>query len=403
MPSRQPSFRGNSDDLSQFERLVASRRRSEERELALRDWERYKLARQAAYVQDSKNKRARTSAFTKRGVWTKGDYVKSLTTPAIDLSGATFKDLCVGYVDLRGVRLDDASFLLDQMAWCAMKGAKLVRASLVGAKMPFMRLMEADLRGAVLDGADLRNADLTSANLGSASLRGAHLTGSILEMANLVGADVEGAELGGSRVYGLSAWDLRGRPASSLDLVVTPAGAPAVTADDLRVAQFLYLLMNNPNIRDVLDTVTRKVVLILGRFTEQRKKVLDALRAALRTRGLVPVLFDFGKPGDRDVTETVTLLARIARFVVADLTDPASIPQELQAIAPDVVVPIRLIIAAGQTPYSMSSDLRKYHWVLPPYRYTNETELLANLQREVIDVAEAKRIEIERARADANW
>jgi len=67
-----------------------------------------------------------------------------------------------------------------------------------------------------------------------------------------------------------------------------------------------------------------KVVLILGRFSEERKPILDALREALRARRYVPILFDFSGPESRDTTETVTLLARMARFVVADLTDPGS-------------------------------------------------------------------------------
>jgi hypothetical protein len=36
-------------------------------------------------------------------------------------------------------------------------------------------------------------------------------------------------------------------------------------------------------------------------------------------------------PQNRDFTEAVRTLAGISRFIVADLTDPASIPQELQA------------------------------------------------------------------------
>ena len=36
----------------------------------------------------------------------------------------------------------------------------------------------------------------------------------------------------------------------------------------------------------------------------------------------------------RDITETVTLLARMARFFIADLAEPSSIPKELEAIAP---------------------------------------------------------------------
>ena len=37
------------------------------------------------------------------------------------------------------------------------------------------------------------------------------------------------------------------------------------------MAQFVYLLLNNAKIRDVIDTVTAKAVLILGRFKGERK------------------------------------------------------------------------------------------------------------------------------------
>jgi hypothetical protein len=47
-------------------------------------------------------------------------------------------------------------------------------------------------------------------------------------------------------------------------------------------------------------------------------------------------MFDFDVPEGLNITETVTLLARIARFVVADVTEPSSIPQELATIAPGV-------------------------------------------------------------------
>ena len=38
-------------------------------------------------------------------------------------------------------------------------------------------------------------------------------------------------------------------------------------------------------------------------------------------------------------------LAHLARFIIADITDPRSIPQELQAIVPDLAVPVQPIIA----------------------------------------------------------
>ena len=85
------------------------------------------------------------------------------------------------------------------------------------------------------------------------------------------------------------------------------------------------------------------------------------------------------------------------------MTDPASIPHELQAIAPDVAVPIRLVVAEGHKPYAMSRDLRKYHWVIKPFRYSSPEHLLARLRPDVIEVAEAKRVELAEERGDGDW
>jgi hypothetical protein len=110
------------------------------------------------------------------------------------------------------------------------------------------------------------------------------------------------------------------------NLVITREGESEVTVDNIEVAQFVYLLLHNEKIRNVLDMITTKAVLILGRFTEGRKNILDALQEELRRRDYLPILFDFEKSIGRDITETVSLLARMARFVVADITDAKSIP-----------------------------------------------------------------------------
>lgn len=39
-----------------------------------------------------------------------------------------------------------------------------------------------------------------------------------------------------------------------------------IAVDDVEVAQFIYLLINNEKIRNAINTVTSKTVLILGRF-----------------------------------------------------------------------------------------------------------------------------------------
>ena len=43
-----------------------------------------------------------------------------------------------------------------------------------------------------------------------------------------------------------------------------------------------------------------------GRFTDERKAVLDALREELRKRDYLPILFDFAAPATRDISETVS-------------------------------------------------------------------------------------------------
>ena len=75
-------------------------------------------------------------------------------------------------------------------------------------------------------------------------------------------------------------------------------------------------------------------MLILGRFTVERKAVLEAMRAALRKLGYVPIIFDFQPPSNRDLTETVSTLAHLAKFIIADITSPRSIPQELATVIP---------------------------------------------------------------------
>ena len=161
-------------------------------------------------------------------------------------------------------------------------------------------------------------------------------------------------------------------------------------------------MLNNKKIRNVINTITSKAVLILGRYTDKRKAVLNAIREELRKRNYLPIVFDFELPARQNLTETVTLLARMARFIIADLTDPSSIPQELQAIIPTVRVPIQPLLLEGSSLYSMFKDFdpRDYHWVLPVYRYKEPEQLLAKLA-DVIAPAEGKADALEKRRREA--
>jgi hypothetical protein len=184
-------------------------------------------------------------------------------------------------------------------------------------------------------------------------------------------------------------------------LVITKENEPEITVDNIEVAQFIYLMLNNEKVRDVIDTITSKAVLILGRFTDERKAALDALREELRKRNYLPILFDFSVPATRDITETVSLLARMARFVVADITDAKSIPQELAVIVPDLPsVPVQPLLLEGSDEYSMFEHFRRYPWVLETYRYASSERLIAGLSKHVIGPAEnyAQSVKLEKGR-----
>ena len=106
---------------------------------------------------------------------------------------------------------------------------------------------------------------------------------------------------------------------------------------------------------------------------------------------MTPILFDFKKPASKDITGTVETLARMARFVIADLTDPSSVPHELATVVPFLrttpVVPLRL---KGTVGYSMFDDLLAYdRWVLPVHYYETQESLIAELA-EVVSRAEER-------------
>jgi hypothetical protein len=167
--------------------------------------------------------------------------------------------------------------------------------------------------------------------------------------------------------------------------------------DNLEVAQFIYLLLNNERLRSIIDSITSKVVLILGRFTPARKVILDAIREELRNRGYTPVLFDFEKPNSRTTVETISTLAHMARFVIADMTDAKSVLQELQAIVPlSPSVVVQPLLLASQEEPGMFDFIRKFPWVLDTHRYADQKTLLAELDSGVIAPAEAMANELAR-------
>ena len=272
----------------------------------------------------------------------------------------------------------------------SLLGRRLVETDLNAAD-----LCQTDFRQADLSGADLSGANLRQANLSGANLRGANLSNAIL-----VGTDLTDADLTGCRIHGVSAWGLKLDGPSSRTWSSQAKDEPEITVDNIEVAQFIYLMLHNQKIRDVIDTITSKAVLILGRFTDERKAVLDALREELRKRNYLPILFDFEKPGAATRTRRshCSLGWRGSSLPISLML--RAVLQELRAIVPDLPsVPVQPIILATQEEPGMFDFYRNRPSFLSVHRYASQKQFLVDLEVMVIRPAELKLRELRELRA----
>jgi uncharacterized protein YjbI with pentapeptide repeats len=309
-----------------------------------------------------------------------------------DLRGANFMKAHLYEADFTGATLTGAKFY----------GAFLERAVLSGQRLAGEWFASAHLKDALLGGADLSAANLQDANLQGTDLRGAILRNTDLQRARLVDTQVEGADFGGSLVHGISVWSLAGTPAKQEGLRISTEGDSMVTVDDLDVAQFIHLLLKREKLRNVIQTITSRAVLILGRFTPERKAILDALAEELRGHRLLPVIFDFERSTQRDLAETIKILAGLSLFVIADVSDPRSVPLELQASVPGYGIPFVTIIHEDQRPFAMFDSLVKYDWVLTPVLTYRSAEVLRRVfKKAILNPALAKRDELVRRKSQS--
>jgi uncharacterized protein YjbI with pentapeptide repeats len=282
----------------------------------------------------------------------------------------------------RGNPLDGYDF-----SYTNFTGANLSGLFLRGANFHQAILAKANCSGAHFEDANFCRTDLYETDF-----RGAYFTGANLQGVQLAKTHLEGADLRGCNVYGLSAWDLflnKHTKQNGLRVAYQPGAlkkTEEVVVDSLDLAAFIYLTLNNRNIKRVFDATARQWVLLLGRFGK-RMPLLNCLRKQLTNRKYVPIIFDFSRPKHRDLIETVVLLAGMSAFVIVDITDPRSTPMELQAIAPTFGVPIVPIIRSNKREFGTFPALSKWFWVLPVVRYSTDKDLVKRLDSSIIKPA----------------
>jgi uncharacterized protein YjbI with pentapeptide repeats len=312
-----------------------------------------------------------------------------------NLGGAELASADLQEANLLGATAVEANFQEANLHKADLGFVDLTFASLDKANLTNARLWKADLTAAKLIEADLFAANLTMAILRETDCSEANLAEAILDYATLVETNLRQANLTGCSVCGLAAWNVELEGAKQANLVITIPSEPTIAVDTLEVAQFIYLLLNTRQIYEVITRITSNIVLILGRFTPERKPVLEAIRDGLRERHYTPLLFNFEKPVSRDISATLRPLARIARFIIADLTLHKSITQELRTLLPDTVISVQPLLNGSRKLYTIFPDFKQYPHVLPGYRYKGLADLQATLEEKIIKPAEEKAKELD--------
>lgn len=291
-----------------------------------------------------------------------------------------FRDSKILNSELVLVKLNDSQILFTEITNCNLKNSMLYNSI-----FDTCTIQKTDLTRTLFTSGKLINSDVTETQIRSVDFRNTQLTSNTFNR----------CDLSNSKIFGVSAWKLNLIDTIQEDLQISDSNEPKITIDNIEVAQFIYLLINNEKLRHVISTITSKVVLILGRFTADRMHVLNLLREELRHKNYLPVLFDFENSPNRDITETVTTLALLSKFIIADITDPKSIPQELSHIVPNMTsLPIQPIILAGHSEYGMFEHFQRYPWVLQTIEYIDDSDIKYNVLEQIILACEKKVIEL---------
>jgi len=175
----------------------------------------------------------------------------------IDFSNANFYESKLNRVDLSYSNLSYANLdyteAVESDFTCELYNATVRNASLIIC----------NFRGSNLSNTDFTNTNLSWGEFGQADISNSILINCNLTEAHFVDTNLEGACLDGSRIFGISSWRVNLANCSQNHLIITHKDEPTISVDDLEVAQFIYLIINNKKIKKVIDTLISKAVLII--------------------------------------------------------------------------------------------------------------------------------------------
>ncbi|MBN1697519.1 MAG: pentapeptide repeat-containing protein [Spirochaetales bacterium] len=296
-----------------------------------------------------------------------GKGMNKLDFCTIELSGASIHSAFA-----EGLNIQDAA-----ITDCLFEEGDFSRANFSNTIFKNTRFNKTILTDAVFNGASFINCNLNRVNLTNAEFCLKEITETV--------------------VYGVSAWDLKTCDEMrqsrliierTYDLYsdIIAAGKIPLMVDDIELAQFIYYLSDHKKVRNLLNILNARGVLLLGRFRDGGLERLYSMAAWLKKRGYTPMIYDFERPDILDNTETVVTMAGLSKMILADLSGP-SVPHELHAIFSSFRKPI--IAYCDNNAYSMFSELKRKNPYVFEIRYSDNDDLFMKMEANVKYAEEA--------------
>ncbi|HMG15824.1 MAG TPA: pentapeptide repeat-containing protein [Saprospiraceae bacterium] len=260
---------------------------------------------------------------------------------------------------------------------------------------------EGDFSRANFSNAIFINTKFNKTILTDANFNGASFVNCNLNRVNLTNAQFCLKEIRETVIYGISVWDLHTCDSmiqSKLIIEKTyelysdliKKGIVPLMVDDIELAQFIYYMTDHKKMRNTINILNSKGVLLLGQFKNGGMERLYKLQEWLQKKDYMPMIFDFARPDNLDLTETIVTMAGLSKFIIADLSG-GSVPQELYAIATNFKKPI-IAFSKGKA-YSLFQDIKRKNSNVLDFEIENDDELDEKLMSLIPEV-EAKNRQI---------
>jgi uncharacterized protein YjbI with pentapeptide repeats len=312
-----------------------------------------------------------------------------------DLSGSDLRRSYFTTNDFLKANISNANLEEAVLARTKFRKAKILKSNIKKTKLMGADFNEADLRESCFIGSDLTNSKFDKANLSEVdfsetilrfcsfqetNLRKANLSKAIIKgsiflksdlsyvnmedtdfsACSIISTNISSTKLKNSYIYGISTWDIETNKKTVMkDLVINRD--PLITVNDIEIAQFIYLIINNKKISNVITSMRTKTVLILGSFDSKTRLILNKIKELLPNYDLIPIVFNFKPPLEQREIETIKTLALLSKFVIVDLSERSGQYFEV-SIVPNTPVPFVTIAFEGTIPSRMLEGLNVFDW-----------------------------------------